>query len=88
MEYGSDSNVVRYDAVLPPVVDWADPGWDLTCGQDQHIPTFVRAIRKKKPGFLPAGIATRNKATKARWAADGYRYAPYQYKTPNLMYKI
>ena len=87
LERHSTHTVVRLTADRAPSAAWADAGWELL-DDSVRLPTFVRSIPKKKPTFLPAGIAACNAATKARWKKDEWRFAPYQYKSEFLLRQI
>ena len=57
-----------------------EEGWEFCGSEDTRLPTFVRAIRRKKQTHLPAGIASTPKPARQRWRKDSWRYPPYQYK--------
>ena len=75
---------LRFRATLPPDDTWVDNGWRFEGSPEERLPTFMRAIPKDKPTFLPSGIVT-PKAAQERWKADDWRYAPYQYKDKFLL---
>ena len=45
-----------------------------------HLPTFMRALPKKKETFMPAGIDNAPPDARKRWKAHAWRYPPYQYR--------
>ena len=61
----------------PPVETWLDPGtsWNHE-DPEAKLPTFVRAIPRKRPVFKPAGIMKCDAETLERYEADSYRYPP------------
>ena len=71
---------VSFAATLPPATDWADPGWTFCGTADTKLPTFMRALPKNKPTYMPAGIASTPEDAKKRWTTHRWRYPPYQYK--------
>ena len=60
---------------------WVSDGWEFCGNEATKLPTFVRAIRRKKQTHLPAGIATTPKPARQRWRRDNWRYPPYHYRT-------
>lgn len=44
------------------------------------LPTALRSIVRTRAPPVPAGIARCDDDTTARWAADSYRFPPYQYQ--------
>ena len=68
----------------PPISHWMPKGWSLTSATPR-FPTFVRAIRREKPPYRPAGIETCDEATLNRWKAAKYIYPPYQFTIHNLV---
>jgi hypothetical protein len=61
-------------------------GWSLkSC--HVKLPTFVRAIRRKRPPFQPAGLSGCDEATLGRWRKHNYMYPPYQFKSQYMMWK-
>ena len=49
--------------------------------------TFVQAIKRKRPPIRPAGLEGCSEAALTRWAADEYRYPPYQYEDRNGVFQ-
>ena len=46
----------------------------------------MKAIRRDRPPPAPAGIARTPEDARERWRADEFRYPPYQYKTPYVIW--
>ena len=40
----------------------------------------MQAIKRRKPPLCPAGLQGSSEVARQRWAADSYRYPPYQYE--------
>ena len=74
------------DNPWPDDTQWVTPGW-IWEGRSSStpLPTAMRTIPKTKPPPFPAGINRCDWDTTARWEADEYRVAPYQYKMAHLM---
>ena len=70
---------------MPPSEVWADPGWELAGPETTRLPTFMRAIPKGKPTYMPAGINAATPAARRRWREHAWRYPPYQYRTEYMM---
>ena len=62
-----------------PVARWCPRGWRPTT-EKVCLPTFVRAIKRVKPPWKPAGLQGCDPDTVARWEKHNFRYPPYQYK--------
>ena len=76
---------VSFNASLPGPHLWADPGWTF-CGEaGTRLPTFMRALPKKKETYKPAGIAATPDDARRRWVAHHWRYPPYQYRKEYCM---
>jgi hypothetical protein len=58
---------------------WLPKGF-RTVVEAPMFPTFVRAVKKKKPPFKPAGIDSCNAETLERYQAFDFIYPPYQFK--------
>ena len=71
---------IGLEATLPDPKDWVEPGWRFVGDSSTRLPTFMRAIPKKKETYLPAGILNTPADARRRWAAHKWRYPPYQYK--------
>ena len=67
---------VKFTGALPNPNLWAAPGWELAGPDATRLPTFVRALPKTKPTYLPAGIATTPPDARQRWRSDSWRYPP------------
>ena len=49
------------------------------------LPTFTRAIVRKKPPPDPAGLKTASQEALSRWQQDSYRFPPYVYEEKFLL---
>ena len=54
-------------------------------GNATLFPCLVRAIRRKKPPFKPAGIHTCSQQDLKMWESDQFRYPPYHYRPEHLV---
>ena len=70
----------------PSTSQWVTPGWEWQ-GADSNtpLPTAMRISPRPKAPPFPAGYHRCDEDTLARWEADNFRVAPYQYKMPFLM---
>ena len=64
------------DVILGPGCEW--PGHQADTAL--RMPTFTRAIRRKKPPPCPAGLDTTDAAARERWTDHEFRYPPYVYR--------
>lgn len=62
------------DQWVEPGVNWPGYEWGST------LPTAMKAIKRSKPPFRPAGIEKCDQDTLERYSADDFRYPPYQYQ--------
>ena len=79
---------IEAKAPYPEVSQWLREG-SLWGGEPTGdvFPTCVKAIPRQQPPPLPAaGLSRCNEATRMRWEADQYRYPPYQYKDPYVIW--
>jgi len=67
-----------------PMRRWLTAGWKLHA-PDATFPTFVRAQKRKKPPFKPAGIDVLKPHELARYAKFEYVYPPYQFQDKHLV---
>ena len=78
---------VTASAPYPKIDDWISENVDWPGGRAGTIlPTAMKAIKREKPPFMPAGIERCDEDTLGRYEADDFRYPPYQYKEPFLFY--
>ena len=70
---------VKLRGPRPPLRAWLPRAWRAVASNSVW-PTFVRAIRRTKPPYKPAGLNGCDHWTLARWEAHQFRYAPYKYK--------
>ena len=65
-----------------------DEGWhwpDGEADESLRLPTFTRAIPRKRPPAEPAGLKSCDEETVQRWKADRMKYPPYTYQEKFLM---
>ena len=55
-------------------------------GTGTIFPTCMKAISRREPPPAPAGISRCDSSTCERWESDDYRYPPYQYKEPYVIW--
>ena len=67
-----------------PLERWLPRRWRCL-DNNPLFPTFVRAIARSEPPWMPAGIASCTEADLARYKAHNYAYPPYQYKPSYLV---
>lgn len=63
---------------------WSLPGAELDEGL--RLPTFTRAIPRKKPPPNPAGIHQCDDQTLRRWKGDEMKFPPYTYQ-PQFLFR-
>ena len=78
---------VQLAAPLEPDWRWLSAGasYPLAADPDARLPTAVRCIPRSRPPRAPAGIAQCDEEALARWKADDYAVAPYQYQEKYLV---
>ena len=74
MRQGPTHVDVRFMASRADPELWTDPGWQWLGSSDSALPTFIRSVPKKRPGFLPAGLDSTPVDARTRWQRDEYRY--------------
>lgn len=80
MEPGANYTVVRIVGEKEPVDAWVAPGWRWFSSEEPvALPTFTRAIPRRRPPYAPAGLYHTPGEARSRWAQDPFRY-PYTYK--------
>ena len=55
-------------------------------GEGEIFPTCMKAIKRASPPPAPAGLNRTPLDAQARWAADNFRYPPYQYKDQYILW--
>lgn len=74
---------VVFEESPEPLEKVVDAGWTWPAGESddqQKLPTFTRAIPRKRPPAQPAGLLKCDEATVARWKGDQMKYPPYTYQ--------
>ena len=74
-------------AKYPCTEQWIreDSSWEPE-DQETVFPTCMKAIPRTRPPPAPAGLARTPHDARERWAADDYRYPPYQYKDQYILW--
>ena len=70
-----------FTAEIPDSQLWVTKGWEMAGSPDVRLPTFMRALPKRKEIYLPSGISLTPAQARGRWKAHKWRYPPYHYKT-------
>lgn len=73
---------VIFEAPVEPMESIPDKGWRWKAGEKDEslrLPTFTRAMPRKRPPPAPAGIDQCNEATKTLWRNDKMKFPPYTY---------
>ena len=78
---------VYAEAPYPDSSLWVEPGVEWT-GESYGtvLPTAMKAIVRQRPPVQPAGIDKCSPSTLQRYAADSFRYPPYQYAEKYLFW--
>ena len=67
-------------APYPKLEQWIEPGVVWEAGEEGEVlPTCMKSIPRSKPPVKPAGIERCDSDSLGRYAADSFRYPPYQY---------
>eukprot|EP00438_Fugacium_kawagutii_P032030 Skav203167 [mRNA] locus=scaffold371:249779:253293:+ [translate_table: standard] len=80
---------VVFEGPTEPIELIADEGWRWKGGEadeELRLPTFTRAIPRKKPPPTPAGIAQCSESTLALWKKDEMKFPPYTYREEFLFH--
>ena len=76
-EYYGKIERLRLEGPVEPFRMVADPGWrwpEAEVNDMAKLPTFTRAIPRKKPPHSPAGISTCDELTLERWRKDKMQF--------------
>lgn len=78
---------VYAEAPYPQMEQWIEEGYSWPGGRDGAIlPTAMKAIKRARPPYKPAGIDRCSWNTLDRYAADEFRFPPYQYSDEFIFY--
>ena len=72
---------LKMDAKLEHSTSWTEKGW-MRLAQDENLklPTFTKAIPRRRPPPAPVGLDGLDSDTMDFWIKDSFRLPPYQYK--------
>ena len=82
-EYYGKIERLKLEGPVEPLEMVADPGWrwpEAEVNDMAKLPTFTRAIPRKKPPHSPAGISACDELTLERWRKDKMQFPHYTYK--------
>lgn len=74
---------VIFEEKVEPLEKVCDPGWmwlHEAVDESLRLPTFTRALPRRRPPPDPAGIHTCDEGTLQLWRQDEMKYPPYTYK--------
>ena len=75
--------------VEPLQLVWDEGGWPAgEMSNEAKLPTFTRAIPRRRPPPDPAGIKQCDETTLRRWREDRMKFPPYTYLPQFLMRKV
>ncbi len=78
---------VYAESPYPTMEQWIEPGYSWPGGHEGAIlPTAMKAIKRERPPYKPAGIERCSQSTLERYAADQFRFPPYQYSEQFIFY--
>ena len=86
LEQGDRFTLVNMDHEYPDAAQWLEPGCELE-DPNTVFATCMKAIRRRQPPPMPAGINRCNSDDLKRWQADDFRFPPYQYQSRFLVWK-
>eukprot|EP00438_Fugacium_kawagutii_P016495 Skav221151 [mRNA] locus=scaffold2925:171012:174989:+ [translate_table: standard] len=69
----------------PPASSWLEDGCEQVDSSVVY-PTCMKSIKRSRPPIQPAGISRCDSSTLERWESDSFRFPPYQYKWPYLIW--
>ncbi len=86
-QHGEVYDVLKFRGETEPLELVCSPGWSLPGAEldgSLRLPTFTRAIPRKKAPPQPAGIQQCDDQTLRRWKADHMKFPPYTYQPQYL----
>lgn len=86
-EYHGAVERLRFCGPVEPMEMVCDEGWVWPQGvmdETAKLPTFTRAIPRKKAPPSPAGLGSCDELTVERWQRDRMQFPPYTYKAEHL----
>ena len=67
---------------------WLRAGWTWEpADPTTKFPTFMKSIPRTRPPPAPIGIRRCDEGTLGRWEADSFRFPPYHYMTPYIIWQ-
>ena len=88
-QHGESYDVIRFEGKPEPLKLVCSEGWGLPAAEldpEMRLPTFTRAIPRKRPPPQPAGINQCDEQTLQRWREDRMRFPPYTYQ-PQFLFR-
>lgn len=76
---------VMVNGQWPSPHQWLTPEWYQSDSKVIYS-TFMKAIVRKQPPPVPAGLHRADTACRARWQSHAFRYPPYQYRSEFLVF--
>ena len=89
LQLWTESDYVRAFVSGPAIASqqWIRPGWYWPAeGTGEKFPTFMKAIKRRQPPPVPAGLRRATPDMIERWRQDSYRFPPYQYAEKFLLF--
>ena len=86
-EFHGEIERLKLEGPVEPLDLVVDVGWIWPQGElddTAKLPTFTRAIPRKKPPPSPAGLGQCDELTQERWRRDRMQFPPYTYKAQHL----
>ena len=83
--YGLYDELIFEEAPEPMEAGWHWPGG--VADEELRLPTFTRAIPRRRPPAQPAGLSSCDAETVKRWQKDRMKFPPYTYQEKFLFAK-